>query len=152
MEINESDKITILLASLQERYAATHNIRARVEQICTWSLGILVVVAGFFIDRDISLSIVQKIFAISALAAILIVLRFFFLRDLEKGFRGQFKTATRIEKILKLYDENEYTESSVYPKEWERAGQVKCDGRFFRSSYLLLYVGFVILIGSIIIA
>ena len=152
MEINESDKVNILLVSLQERYNATHNIRARVEQVCTWALGILVVAAGFIINKDIQLSVSQKSFLIVSLLAILIVLRFFYFRDLEKGFKDQLKVAAKIEKSLLLYEPGIYGEDALFSKSWKNAGQKKSDGRFFRSNYLMLYIGLAIIVGTIILA
>lgn len=150
MEIDNAEKINILLSGLQERYNALHIIRARVENTCTWTLGILVVLSGFFIDKNVSLTTTQSIFIIASLIAVLVVLRFFFLRDLEKGFKEQFKVVVNIEKALSLYKEGAYCDGTVYPNKWEKSGQDRCDGRFFKSSYWLLYVGFAILIVAIL--
>jgi hypothetical protein len=152
MENVPSDKITVLLNCLQERYKAIHIIRARVEQTCTWAIGLLVVAAGFFIDRNISLSWHQKLYTTVSLLLVFAVLKFFFFKDLEKGFKSQMRVAAHIENQLGLYQENNYGTNPVYPLSWLKAGQEKCEGRFFRSSYLLLYTGFLILIGAIILA
>ncbi len=149
MEINSTEKISILLAALQERYNATHIIRARVENICTWTLGILVTAAGLFIGKATCLALNDKIVLSASLLAIFIILRFVFLRDLEKGFHSQFRAAARIEKILLLFDKGVYDHEPVYPENWNKSGQKDCDGKYFRSNYILLYLGFVIIMSSI---
>ncbi len=149
MQIDDSNKVNILLSALQERYNAIHIIRARVESICTWTLGILVTATGLFIGKSAELSCDEKVFLTVALIAILLALRFLFLRDLEKGFRSQFRTAARIENILHLFEDDAYSQASVYPKGWKDSGEKGCEGRYFRSNYVLLYLGFSIMIASI---
>jgi hypothetical protein len=62
------------------------------------------------------------------------VVRHVYLRDLEKGFRSQQRVAVRIEECLGLY-------RGIYPMEWQKAGVDSSPGRFFASTYALLYLG-----------
>jgi len=147
IEINSSAKINILQDALKERYHAQHVIRERVQNVSLWTLGILLAAAGWLIQTKTALNAGQKWAFSLVIAAAFIVLRFFYLKDLERGFETQQKVAARIEGILGLYEKEFFDDlgESVYPLKWKDAGSRK-DGRFFKSNYLLLYTGFTILI------
>jgi hypothetical protein len=80
-------------------------------------------------------------------------LRFSFLADLNKGFKRQQKVAARIEKALGMYSPRvlDDEEASIYPEEWAHSGETKGEGKFFASTYLLLYIGTVFLILAVLI-
>jgi hypothetical protein len=154
MEFDDASKLQILLAALSERYTSIHNIRARVENTGLWALGILLGVGGWLIQANIVLSWPQKaIYAVGILAAVLIV-RLFYLADLQAGFRGQQRAASRIETILGLYKSGAFdsTNDPVFPASWESAGTHKSDGKFFRTTYHLLYVGTAFVLVAILIS
>jgi len=127
----------------RERYQAMHNIRERVHRTCLWTLGSFLVVTGWLVQRPTLLGWPERIFLLSALVAVRVVLRGGYLRDLEAGFRGQQRIAVKIEEALGLYN-------GIYPLEWQKAGQDASNGHFFSSSYALLYVGCGILVGALV--
>lgn len=130
-----------------------HTIRQRVENVCLWVLGILVVVAGWIVQGNVRLSLPQKGFLCGALLTAVVGVRCLYLRDIEKGFRKQLRATARIEKVLGFYEEGYFdpTERSLYPEEWSRAGRESGEGSYFRMSYLLLYIGTGILIVAIVL-
>jgi|GEM_PF-3107883 len=81
-------------------------------------------------------------------------LRFRYLEDLKRGFKKQQQVAVRLEKALGMYEPNFFDkneEDPIYPKAWQDAGNKDGNGKFFQSTHLLLYVGFVFLVLSIIL-
>ena len=145
--ITEDKKVEILLAALDERYKAIHAIRDRVQNVGLWSLGLLLGAGGWIIQSDLRLTCFEKaVYLVGAILAFL-VLRFSYLEDLERGFQRQQKATVRIEKALKLYETNFFddSENSIYPPEWEHAGTEKGAGKFFNTTFYLLYIGFAFL-------
>ncbi|MCC6520855.1 hypothetical protein IT403_02655 [Candidatus Nomurabacteria bacterium] len=142
--IIEDKKIDILISALEERYQAMHNIRDRVQNTGIWILGILGSIGGWIIQSDISFSCIEKKFYILTLFITFIVIRFEYLKDLNKGFKGQQRTTAKIEKSLGFFTPKFFSDEgdSMYPKSWEHAGTEKGDGAFFRTTYLLIYIGF----------
>jgi len=116
-------------------------------------LGIFVVVAGWIVQGDVRLSLVQKGFLCAALLATVVGVRCLYLADVENGFRVQLRVAARLEKTLGFYEPGYFdpSETGLYPEEWSRAGTESGGGRYFRMSYLLLYIGTGILIAAIVL-
>jgi hypothetical protein len=152
MIIDENKKIDVLLSALEERYNSIHKIRERVQGIGIWALGLLLGASAWLMQSDIILSVIQKALASVAILVAFIILRFVYLKDLNKGFNSQQRVAARLEKALCLYAPGVFDDSKepIYPKEWERAGTEKSDGKFFNSTYLLLYLGVTIFIFAIL--
>ncbi len=150
--IDKNKKIDILISALQERYNAQHIIRKRVEDIGLWTLGILSVAAGWVLTHEGFFSCENSFVFIGFIVLCYIVLKYLYLNDLNKGFRSQQKTAVKIERLLGFYDPNFFKEEtdSLYPEEWLSAGTDEGEGKFFQTTYYLLYLGFGILIFSII--
>src|SRR5262249_9831863 len=134
-----------LREAARERYQAMHNIRERVHRTCLWTLGSLLAVTGWLVQRPAPLGWQERAFLLCALMAVLVVLRGRYLRDLEAGFRGQQRVAVRIEEALGLYN-------GIYPLEWQKAGRDVSGGRFFSSSYALLYIGCGVLAVALVFA
>lgn len=151
IELTEEQKINILLSALGERYNSIHIIRERVQNICIWTLGILLTAAGWLVQSSVVLGIKQKILYSFILLIAFIVVRFLYLKDLSKGFKSQQSVASRIESALSLYEKDVFvtSENSIYPKKWEQSGKEDGEGNFFGSNYYLLYVGFFILLITI---
>lgn len=152
MIIDENKKIDVLLLALEERYNSIHKIRERIQGIGIWALGLLLGTSAWLMQSDIILSVSQKALAIAAILAAFIILRFVYLKDQNKGFKSQQRVAARLEKSLSLYTPGVFDDlkEPIYPKEWEGAGTEKSDGKFFNSTYLLLYVSVTIFIFVII--
>ncbi len=70
------------------------------------------------------------------------------------GFKGQQRTAAKLEKVLGFYEAGffEEGEKSLYPESWEKAGTEEGDGKFFKTTFLLIDIGFIFLILSIILS
>jgi hypothetical protein len=150
MRISEEDKVKILLAQLQRRYEGIEKIRERVYNISVWTLGIFLGAAGLIVQGDIQLEWPAKAFlAIAATFALIAVL--FYIRDLERGFRNQFRVTVQIEKLLGFSEPGFFgPEEQLYPSEYEKAGTRQGKGNFFRNTYLLLYLGAALLLVAIV--
>ncbi len=142
-----TDKKDILIAALEERYEAMRVIRERVQGVGVWALGLMVAASGWLVQSDAFIAPGRTLFYLIALGVVLWALRFKYFGDLQKGFSAQQRVAVRLEKALGLYTPGAFDEEedSIYPKKWEQAGSANSDGMFFSSTYLLLYIGVVIL-------
>jgi hypothetical protein len=141
VEITEKDKVQILLTLLGRRYDGIEKIRERVYNISIWAMGIFLAAAGLIVEGNLQLDLAKKIFLTIgtglALAAIL-----FYIKDLEKGFRSQFKVAVQFENLLGFSKEGFFgPEQNPYPTEWAQAGTKKSRGHFFQNTYMILYLG-----------
>jgi hypothetical protein len=134
-------RVSILKDALNERYRAMHSIRERVEKICLWSLGLLLLVAGWLVDKGATFGFFERVWMALALLGSFIAVRYGYLRDLESGFRAQQKVAVDIEIELGLYP--------PYPEQWRLAGTSGGKGRYFSATYRLMYAGVVILVVSL---
>ena len=152
MQIDDNKKADVLLSALEERYGSIHKIRERVQSVGIWTLGLLLGAGGWLIQSEIVLTGLQKTLAILGITAAFVVLRFVYLGDLRKGFKGQQRAAVRLEKALGLFAPGAFnnSEEPIYPKSWEKSGTEEGDGKFFGSTYALLYVGVAFLIITIL--
>lgn len=143
MMLNDEQKVAVLLAALAERYHAMRTIRERVQSIGLWVLGLLAAAGGWLIQSKTELSDNERWIGIVGLAAALLALRFWYLADLQKGFAGQQRVAATIERALGLFEPGALglIDAAIYPASWNDAGRKDGKGRFFSSSYALLYVG-----------
>src|SRR2546425_949232 len=85
--MDEKDKVTILCGAAGERCTALHNIRDRVHKTCIWTLGSMLLVAGWIVQSEPRIGLRGRLFLLAALLAAVIVIRAVYLRDLERGFR-----------------------------------------------------------------
>jgi hypothetical protein len=152
--IDKEQKISILLATLAERYNAQHIIRERVQNIGIWALGLLLGAGGWLIQSGVELSSSKKLIFIIGILVAFIALRFKYISDLQIGFKSQQVRAIRIEKTLGLFTPGIFDSESdsIYPTEWEHAGTGKGGGKFFDTTYLLLYIGIIFLIVTILLS
>lgn len=152
MKIEPNNKVDILLAALEERYTSLHKIRDRVQTIGIWALGLLLGAGGWVLQSEVTFTCQQRILAIFGVMAAFVVLRFFYFADQQKGFNSQQSAAARIENALGLFATDVFDESgeSIYPKNWQNAGSQGGDGKFFDSTYGLLYVGVAFLVLTIL--
>lgn len=143
MTLEDAQKVQVLVAALQERYQAMRTIRDRVQSIGIWALGLLTAAGGWVIQTDETLTRHDRMFFALGVIGALGVLRLIYLADLEKGFNAQQRTAARLEAALGFYEAGALAEGStpLYPASWADAGKEEGKGRFFQSSYALLYVG-----------
>lgn len=145
----DEKKIEILLHALEERYKSIHIIRDRVQNISLWTLGLFVTAGGWLLQSNTTLTCGEKWFFGATILLSVLVLRIFYLRDLEKGFKAQQRIQAKIEDSLGLCRPGVFTEESIYPKDWAKAGGKDSKGNFFFHNYLLIYLGTLILLLSI---
>jgi len=151
-DIDSDKKADILISALDERYQSIHKIRGRVESAGVWFLGIMLSVSGWLMQSDMVLSCPQKLVYILAVTVAFIAVRFVYLEDLCKGFKGQQRIAVKLEKALGFFTPGFFNDSgeSVYPEKWEKVGTADGDGKFFHSTYTLIYIGTIFLILTIL--
>jgi len=147
-DLDNQKKIDILLKALDERYKVLHAIRERIQNICLWSLGIFLGAGGWVIQKGTGLSVRERIAFTILITIAFVVVRFFYLHDLVKGFKAQQKVTASIEEKLGLFAKDflEGVNESIYPPIWMDAGTANGQGHFVRTNYLLLYVGVLLLL------
>lgn len=148
IKLDNKQKVDILLKALDERYQSIRVIRERIQNICIWTLGLLVTVAGWLIQSDmLFIDLNQKVIYTIFIVLTFALIRFYYLLDLHKGFKNQLKVATHIEGALKLYEVSEFDslKSSIYPKEWKNEN----NGKFFNTNVRLIDLGTFILLVSL---
>lgn len=152
MTLDDGQKVDVLLAALAERYGALRTVRERVQSIGIWALGLLVAAGGWLIQTEEDLTCPERWIAVLGLVGAVAVLRCVYLADLQRGFAAQQRTAAKLEAALGLYDVGVFDRSDapIYPPSWANAGEEKGSGRFFVSTYALLYVG-ALFLGVVII-
>src|SRR5437879_6484094 len=117
IDFDNQSKIQILLRALEERYKAQHTIRERVQNVCLWTLGVLLAAGGWLIQSRAVLFLWQKLLYTFLVLIAILVLRLFFLRDLEIGFKSQQRLAADIEEKLGFYNKGFFGPSAetLYP-------------------------------------
>lgn len=143
MDLQDSQKIDILLNALEERYSALRTIRERVQNVGIWALGLFLGGAAWLIQSPIDLSVGQKALYTIGLSIAVALLRFEYLGDLEKGFKSQQIVTARLEKALGLFNSGVFDQEpdGIYPETWKKAGTGQSTGKFFQTTYLLLLLG-----------
>lgn len=143
MEIPDDKKIEILLAQLEERYTALHNMRDRSMQFALWILGFGLGMAWLLIS-EVTLNILQMV-TLAIFLAVIGLLSINFVRAIEQGFNNNRNVVVKIETILKLYEKNTYdSEGSILPKEFSEK-KFKASGHF-ATIYSLMVAIFIFLI------
>lgn len=144
-------KIEILKTVLVEKYTAIHAMRKRVQEICLWSLGLLVAASGWLLKSELILSTYDKIIFVLVIIIGYLILRYSYFVDLEHGFKQQQRILVKIERALHLYSPGFFCDdkSSLYPESWQNAGTEKGNGKFFKTNYHLLQFGIIVFIISV---
>lgn len=153
MDINNADdglKVTILISALSERYTSLREIRKRVQETGIWCLGILLAVSAWMISATSPLTLAQRAVYIIGVLLGVAAIRHLYLDDLRTGFKSQQKTAAEIENTLGLFSPGVFDGNAIYPREWKHAGTPKGDGKFFETTYNLIYLGAVFAIFTIL--
>lgn len=135
-----------IVFQLGERYKALQIIRERAQNTSVWLLSIFTTGSGYLIQSKIAMNEWQKLFLSFIVVVFYLLIRFYFLGDLEKGFKLQQKVAVVLEKRLGLYDKTD----SILPTEWKKAGTKQTKGNFFNSVYLMVSLGTLIMLLGII--
>ncbi len=149
MEINENQKITVLLSLLNERYNASHQMRERSLKFAMWVLGfVIIAIPWLLLNRELLTSYIKWSFSI-----IILILGFFsywFLIAINRGFNRNRRLLIKIEKALGCYEKNAYIESEqLFPKEYNQ----QCNGKrkinwtyHFITIYAWIFIAIVLVI------
>jgi hypothetical protein len=143
------EETTVLLAALNERYQSLRVIRSRVQDICIWTVGLLLGAAGWIIAKDHPLTLEAKLTFIVGVGFALFLVCGLYLRDLEAGFRKQQEVTAGIEAALGYFTTGNFNSAaSVYPSEWASAGKPMGKGNYFASSFSMIYwaAGFLVVV------
>ncbi len=136
MDIDEREKVTIVLGLLNERYNASHKMRERSLQFAIWILGIGIAFVWILLS-EVSLTISLR----TILTLLVIVIGggvLWFLYALEKGFEKNREVMINIEETLGCYTEGKYIDSKpLFPKEYKETRKKSPFGHF-RSIYILI--------------
>ena len=118
MNINENNKIDILLDLLKERYEASHKMRDRSLKFAIWILGFGIALIWILLS-GLSLGLVQKII-LTIFVVIVGFLTGIFLKSIDKGFVNNRKVMIRIEEALGCYENGVYVENGpLFPNEYK---------------------------------
>ncbi len=137
-------KVSILTSALEERYTSIHAIRDRIQSVCLWALGLMLAAGGMAFAKRHHTYALQKITYLLGMGVALAALRLGFLSPIyTRGFQNQQRAAVRIEKALGLFTPGTFddADTSLYPEKWASAGSKDGEGKFFASTFLLLYIG-----------
>ena len=148
----QNNEIEILLFALKERYESQHTIRERVQGVGFWSLGLLLSSGVWFLKSDYIFDDLQKAIIVIGVSLGFYVLKYKYLSDLLKGFKTQQEVAVKIEDRLGYFStiKEKDSDKPIYPLDWKKSGTKKSGGKFFNSTFYLLYIGFGFLLISII--
>ncbi|WP_296167499.1 hypothetical protein [uncultured Brevundimonas sp.] len=143
MTLDDGKKADVLLAALGERYSALRAIRERVQSIGIASLGLQAAAGGWLLQTDDGLTSSEVWVCLLGLIGAVLVLRGVYLADLQKGFSAQQRTAVKLETALGLFEVDVFDRSGspMYPASWARAGEDTGSGRFFATTFALIYLG-----------
>jgi len=106
MDLSDDQKHQTLLAVLQERYNASHNMRERSIQFTLWISGMAIPIGWLLISQ-------QQLVSAQRLALTLFVIALFggtiwFMLGLKQGFRKNREVMIRCEQALGMYEEGIY--------------------------------------------
>jgi len=143
LKLPDEKRVDILMAQLSERYGALHKMRDRSMNFTLWILGLGLALAWLLIS-EVTLNGWQA----CAVALFLFAIGFcsiVFIRAIHRGFNNNRDIVIRIERLLKLYEEDFYGPvGSVLPKEFSSR---KCHWTgHFETLYFLIAVVFVWLV------
>lgn len=147
-ELTPENKLQILLAAAEERYKSIHIMRDRVYKMSIWAIGAFLLVVGWVAKSSSDFSPLSSAFITEAviLASVCICL---YIKDIEKGFKKNFETLVKVEKLLGLHQPGYFdgSKESLYPEEWSKTRDRP--GRFFCYTYSMIIVGAFILISEV---
>ncbi len=106
MNLNDDQKVQVMVAELQERYGASHKIRERSTQFTIWLSGLAIGLAWLLISNK-GLSYYQ-LFTLRILILALWGGAAVFILGLRKGFNGNHRTMITCERALGMFDKGLY--------------------------------------------
>ncbi len=117
IQLREDQKLQVLLAELQERYNASHKIRARSIQFTLWISGMAIGLGWLLISQK-PLVFSQRA-ALTLLIAALFIGTVYFIMGLRRGFRKNREAMVRCERALGMHEPGIYLhDRSLLPTEY----------------------------------
>lgn len=139
IQLNDDQKIPVLLAVLQERYNASHKIRERSIKFTLWISGMAIGLGWLLISHK-SLFLPQRI-ALTLLIVAFFAGTFYFLMGLRRGFQKNREATINCEHALGLHEDGFFLSAGpLLPTEYTRTK------RKWSDHFHTLYV-WIILIG-----
>lgn len=105
-ELTDDRKFEVLMAQIQERYSAAHQIRERGTQFTIWISGLGIGLAWLLVSEG-SLTLVQR-GALTVLTLALFGGAIYFLLALDKGFCRNREVIIALENALRLHEAGVY--------------------------------------------
>ena len=137
INLDEDQKLQVLLIGLQERYHASHQIRGRSIQFALWISGMAIGLSWLLIYQT-SLELFQKI-ALTLLIGTLFSGTIYFMAGLRRGFSNNRKAMVRCERALLMHDSGVYlADEPLLPKEYSKTEKKWSD--HFRTIYVWLII------------
>lgn len=118
IKIVDSNKISILINVLNERYSSSHKMRDRSQSFFVWIIGIGFAFISIILGNNLSFNMEDKIF-LTLFIIVLGILVNKFLNSIHVGFNKNRKVMIDVEKALCLYKNNIFLkDNSIYPIEY----------------------------------
>ena len=117
--LNDDQKIQILLAQVQERYSSAHKMRERSMQFTLWLSGMAIGLAWLLINQK-TLTFFQCL-ALTLLITALCTVAGIFILGLRKGFQNNRNAMIKCEQALGMYEAGKYLQDdSLLPVIYEQ--------------------------------
>ena len=137
INLDEDQKLQVLLIGLQERYHASHQIRGRSIQFALWISGMAIGLSWLLIHQT-SLELFQQI-ALTLLIGTLFSGTIYFMAGLRKGFSNNRKAMVSCERALLMHDSGVYlADEPLLPKEYSKTEKKWSD--HFQTIYVWLII------------
>ena len=118
MEINDGDKVNVVLSLLLERYNASHKMRERSERFTIWIVGLAFTVIWFLLLKDPIFTSSQKL-ALAVLVAVIGGLTFWHQVAINKGSHRNRSAIITMEEALGAYNQGLYAnQKTLLPAEY----------------------------------
>ncbi len=142
MNIEENEKINIILNLLKERYHASHIMRERSLKFVLWILGFDIVAFPWLLFNSKCMSPRLK-WSLTFTIFIIGFFTFIFLAAIDGGFKKNRKIIIRMETALGCYEKGYYMDSEqLFPEDYKK---FRVSWRYhFASIYLWIFISFVI--------
>ncbi|MBT3256933.1 MAG: hypothetical protein HN366_10805 [Deltaproteobacteria bacterium] len=126
MNLNDDQKVQVVVAELQERYGASHKIRERSTRFAIWLSGLAIGLAWLLISsKELSYS---QLFTLRILILALWGVAAVFILGLRKGFNGNHRTMITCERALGMFDSGLYlSNESLLPASYATPRERWCN-------------------------
>lgn len=135
IELDDNQKLQVLIAGLQERYNASHQIRGRSTQFALWISGMSIGWSWLLIFK-VPLGLFQQI-ALTILIVTLFSGTIYFMAGLRRGFNGNRQAMVRCERALSMHSAGVFlAETPLLPEAYGKIDKRWSD--HFRTVYVWL--------------